>query len=508
MKTEMRKPFKSNGKYAYQSPRPKEQVAGLLKEMGLSTLFLLTNLKKLQFTALCFMALAASTLVSCNDVLDSEGGDEVLLPGTTEVSIEDYQDIEETVLAFEKVAEVVKGIQQSQFPENWGGYSAIDSIMAPPELPLVTSFSQASPSSVAVPDILLASVIEYVQSFEPIVNALEDAIDNREIGGLLSAIAVFEIELGIDFTDIENGETIQFRGRSTYCCCCLDQDVPAGFGFVNCGQFRARKIWAKIRCKFIYKIQDKILNISCGGRDLFKKGNLSLCESKYTDPIGSSTSPLTSSGITSGLYNGSSQGLYYVRFVENKVFWFGESGDGGWANVMKGVVDNEDPTGFYITADFYDLPKGEATDLGPLVLKISKDGNLITKVSGSGINASYTRTSMPAVLPNAQPAGFSQTGNINDLDGIWNGNDGAKYYIREIDGKVAWFGEENFNSGQPGFANVAVGVRQGNYVLLEWADVPKGSSTGHGKLILKIDSADRMSKISGLGFGGTSFVRQ
>src|SRR6188472_4787363 len=48
-----------------------------------------------------------------------------------------------------------------------------------------------------------------------------------------------------------------------------------------------------------------------------------------------------------------------------------------------------------------------------------------------------------------------------DLTGKWIGNDGGKYYIRQIDKTVWWFGFNTFSIGE-GFSNVFNGIRSGN----------------------------------------------
>ncbi len=210
------------------------------------------------------------------------------------------------------------------------------------------------------------------------------------------------------------------------------------------------------------------------------------------------------SGITMrGYYRCNDGGHYYVRQVGNQVFWFGEHPGGNWANVFKGTLN-----GTTLRGSFYDVPKGRIAGKGELHLIVSLDGNSISKVTGPFGGSSWTKASLPANLPGKRPAGFSQFGNINDMDGAWSCNDGGTYYIREVGGKIAWFGEGGLNSnGKPRFANVAIGTRSGNNITLDWADVPKCNMSGKGQLRLKVNSANEIVKVSGGGFGGSKWTR-
>ena len=72
------------------------------------------------------------------------------------------------------------------------------------------------------------------------------------------------------------------------------------------------------------------------------------------------------------------------------------------------------------------------------------------------------------------------------IAGDWNGNDGGKYYIRQIGNRIWWYGERAPTS--PAWSNVAEGYIQGNIIELDWADVPKGGIWGYGHLTLEVVS--------------------
>ena len=97
--------------------------------------------------------------------------------------------------------------------------------------------------------------------------------------------------------------------------------------------------------------------------------------------------------------------------------------------------------------------------------------------------------------------------NLNwDLTGVWNCDDGGKYYIRQIGNTIWWYGDNNPDS--PGFSNVMNGTICGNIITLNWADVPKGRTLNSGIMTLKIESSNRISAISKTGgFGGSVWTR-
>jgi hypothetical protein len=93
------------------------------------------------------------------------------------------------------------------------------------------------------------------------------------------------------------------------------------------------------------------------------------------------------------------------------------------------------------------------------------------------------------------------------IQGEWNCNDKGKYYIRQFNKEVYWYGEEK-NEG-PAFSNVAFGTISNDTLYLKYSDVPKGTAHGNGTLRLKIESSDHMVKIleTGPGFGGSDWTK-
>lgn len=94
-----------------------------------------------------------------------------------------------------------------------------------------------------------------------------------------------------------------------------------------------------------------------------------------------------------------------------------------------------------------------------------------------------------------------------DLTGVWECDDGGIYYIRQLDNKIWWYGENNSNN--PYFSNVAAGTISGHTISLEWADVPKGATMNSGTLVLIVSKFyDKISAIKKTEeFGGSLWTR-
>jgi hypothetical protein len=93
-----------------------------------------------------------------------------------------------------------------------------------------------------------------------------------------------------------------------------------------------------------------------------------------------------------------------------------------------------------------------------------------------------------------------------NLTGIWNCDDGGRYYVRQLGTALWWFGEQDPN--YPSWSNVMRGTVRGNMINAEWSDVPKGSIMQYGNLILQIASNNRLGALSKTGgFGGSVWTR-
>jgi len=100
----------------------------------------------------------------------------------------------------------------------------------------------------------------------------------------------------------------------------------------------------------------------------------------------------------------------------------------------------------------------------------------------------------------------SGPGSFYNLTGVWSCDDGGTYYLRQIGGRIWWYGEASANN--PYWSNVSYGDISGNEIRLEWTDVPKGGISGYGTLILDVLSNNKITvrSVTG-GFGGRVWTR-
>jgi hypothetical protein len=95
---------------------------------------------------------------------------------------------------------------------------------------------------------------------------------------------------------------------------------------------------------------------------------------------GNLISDLTPPAFQTGSYICDDGGSYYVRRVGNRVWWYGESGDGStWSNVFKGIV-----VGNRVRGEWADIPKTSARGSGTMVLERinSREFRAVSKTGG------------------------------------------------------------------------------------------------------------------------------
>jgi hypothetical protein len=120
----------------------------------------------------------------------------------------------------------------------------------------------------------------------------------------------------------------------------------------------------------------------------------------------------------------------------------------------------------------------------------------------SNYAATYTfeKSQAPGkTIPGGSPA-------VLDLTGVWNCDDGGKYYIRQLGNDIWWYGEKDPNT--PDWSNVMHGTLSGNTITADWADVPKGNVMQSGTLTLNVVSSNEIAAIQKTGgFAGSSWTR-
>jgi hypothetical protein len=93
------------------------------------------------------------------------------------------------------------------------------------------------------------------------------------------------------------------------------------------------------------------------------------------------------------------------------------------------------------------------------------------------------------------------------MTGVWLGDDGGTYYLRQIGDVVWWVGLSGGNDGST-YSNTFRGTMSTqsinneriNVISGEFVDVPRGAIMNSGKLLLHVSSPNTILKISG-GFG-------
>jgi hypothetical protein len=94
----------------------------------------------------------------------------------------------------------------------------------------------------------------------------------------------------------------------------------------------------------------------------------------------------------------------------------------------------------------------------------------------------------------------------SNLTGRWNGNDGGRYFLRQVGNELWWYGMSG--DGGASWTNVFQGQIEGNMVRGRWADVPHGRITGHGDVHLQVLSPNHLRATHRTGgFGGGEWTR-
>jgi hypothetical protein len=91
-----------------------------------------------------------------------------------------------------------------------------------------------------------------------------------------------------------------------------------------------------------------------------------------------------------GIYRCNDGGTYYVRKVGDRVWWYGESGDGGtsWSNTFKGKMQGRSQ----IRGEWVDVPKGSARSEGNLTIRqIDFDKFIAVDQTGGFSGSEWTR---------------------------------------------------------------------------------------------------------------------
>jgi hypothetical protein len=210
-----------------------------------------------------------------------------------------------------------------------------------------------------------------------------------------------------------------------------------------------------------------------------------------------------STGLT-GVWQGDDGGTYYIRQNGDEIWWYGEQAPEYpvWANVAYCKIH-----GNVIDLKWADLPfKGTTKGGGTLELAVEDCNRLSWRGESGGFGGSiWTRMIVAIVAPlmGEPPAIVFPGQNPAFLTGVWRGDDGGIYYMRQDGNQIWWYGEQS--PQHPSFANVAYGNNSGSIIDLKWADAPKGQTLVIGSMTLRLDdNGNTLRKTSDTGGFGAS----
>lgn len=103
-------------------------------------------------------------------------------------------------------------------------------------------------------------------------------------------------------------------------------------------------------------------------------------------------------------------------------------------------------------------------------------------------------------------AAFLGTTLALDLTGDWKASTGENFYIRQVNNTVWCYGESTAENEN--WTSIAYGTLEGNRVLLDWADVPKGNASLMGTLTLNVTSDSELQVANQTGGWGGKDWRQ
>lgn len=214
-----------------------------------------------------------------------------------------------------------------------------------------------------------------------------------------------------------------------------------------------------------------------------------------------------------GVWRGNDGGVYYMREdASGGLMWLGVSGDGGksWSNLYNGIIGGPGRT--ISTGPWVDVPIGANRGQGELGLT-RKDANTIIAHRRSGGFGGSEWTRLPSDPLGTLHSGTRGAPAGEPMTGIWSGNDGGTYFVRDFMGssghatlrQIVWAGFSGGDSGRS-WSNVFFGAfdpYDPGIITGEWADVPRGASRGGGTLRLQVTGTGEFIATNHEGFGGS-----
>lgn len=216
-----------------------------------------------------------------------------------------------------------------------------------------------------------------------------------------------------------------------------------------------------------------------------------------------------------GFYESTNGDHFYIRQVQDDIYFVSESKDGEYASVFKGRR-----SGLFIFGKWYDIPKGVNQGAGKLRINIQADKTLLLTDSEGEFSQSTLKLIYKA--PNAtnplKEIRDPFTIAPDNLSGFYEGDNQSVYYLREMeDGTVLWFAE-TVSNGKVYSSHVFFGSKAGQGIIRgDYIDIPKAIGSSKGSMELKISNGDLLcvgiqtncSRISPMnGSGGREYIEE
>lgn len=108
-------------------------------------------------------------------------------------------------------------------------------------------------------------------------------------------------------------------------------------------------------------------------------------------PQASKPTPKPALDLT-GTWTCDDEGTYWLRQVENTVWWMGKSKEEGqWCNLFKGTLTDKGGGTWELKGEWADLPTGEARNNGMMTLTITADEMKATEKTGGFGGSNWNR---------------------------------------------------------------------------------------------------------------------
>lgn len=215
-----------------------------------------------------------------------------------------------------------------------------------------------------------------------------------------------------------------------------------------------------------------------------------------------------------GVYTADQKTFYYVRHVDNKVYWYAESKDLSTSEVAFGEL-RSNRFNMYVVSTAKDK-EGDDYLRANNLWYYNDEGQLFTKgTSPIVLNKTQRQTDQMHFPIRKKSYRTWKPKGCNQVDGEWLGTDGSAYYVSASNGKLIWFGESGHPKGG-NHSNFWSNVFVGDLSILDdgswdaegtFLDVPKGTFLGSGKLKVNIKN-NRMTAYPGASFGTTTWYRE